>query len=326
MKLAPIPRIDADAITDFHTQVAAHGQPVVISNKRGSLAAIATWTLAELSERFGNVKVPVRDFDDEHRQFFGNGGIRKRKMMDLAEYIHLIQTIQQRPAGQSPAEKNQEQLPYAGNISIRQDPAVAGKFVKLLEECRFPDWLPNDSRDEYRLWIGAVGQRSTIHNDPYHNFNAQIVGSKRFILFAPEKHDELYPEFFHAAMWASPVDPDAPDLAKYPKFAQVEGYACDLQEGETLFIPRFWWHCVQALRASVNVNRWVFSDDGRWHQQPEARRFISYRKLVDEVKQQFESQPEFLKDFQREDHERLLAELRAFGSIEAAAPELEEAH
>jgi lysine-specific demethylase 8 len=274
---------------------------------------VASWTLADLAARFGSIKVPVRDYDDEHKQFFagGAGGMRRRKMMGLAEYIRLIDANESAGSGGS----RNGQLPYAGNISIRDDPAVAGKFATLLEECRFPDWLPGNSRDEYRLWIGAVGQRSTIHNDPYHNFNAQIIGGKRFLLFAPEQHDKLYPNFFHAAMWASPVDPDAPDLAQYPRFADVRGYECELQEGEILFIPRFWWHCVAARKVSVNVNRWVFSDDGRWHQQPEARRFISYRQLLEDVKAQFDAQPSFLQEFQRDEFEKLSAELQALSAV-----------
>lgn len=295
--LTPVPRHDACSISDFDSQVAALGLPVVITAGADRSTTLASWTLTELAARFGHVKVPVLGRDSNPQDALGDSGSMKpRRMMSLADYIRCISS----DAGTAP---------YAGNISLRNDPAVAGRLADLLCKCRFPDWLPGSAQDEYRMWIAAAGQLTGIHNDPYHNFNAQLIGTKRFVLFAPDQHEALYAEFFNSGMWTSPIDPTAADLQKYPKFAAATGYECELQPGDILFLPRFWWHYVQARKVSVNINRWIVPDDARWHQQPQARRFISYPKLLAQVTAQFESLPAILQEFKREEFERLRAEL-----------------
>src|SRR5262249_44095155 len=154
----------------------------------------------------------------------------------------------------------------------------------------------------YKLWIAAPGQRSTIHNDPYHNFNAQIVGRKHFILFAPEAHKLLYPRFFHAGMWVSPIDLKQPDFDKFPDFVNLQGYKHELNEGDIMYVPRFWWHCVEAMTPCVNVNRWVFSEGSEgewWHQQPAARAVIPFDKLLTQLCSQFNALPEDLQELRR---------------------------
>jgi lysine-specific demethylase 8 len=229
-------------------------------------------------------------------QFFGRQGDQiAQKVLTLTEYLRLIE--KPGPRGTRP--------PYAGNISLTQDPEVAS----LLATCRFPDCVPLEWQDEYRFWVGAAGQRSTIHNDAYHNFNAQMIGTKHFVLFAPDQHGALYPQFFHRGMWASPIDLDNPDLDQFPEFARATGCEVELQEGEILFIPRFWWHRVLARTLAVNVNRWVFANHESWHQQPEARRFLSIPALLDRVRGDFAKLPQQVQEYQRREVERVCEEL-----------------
>ena len=52
----------------------------------------------------------------------------------------------------------------------------------------------------------------------------------------------------------SPVDADAPDLARYPAFAQVKVLETTLEPGDTLFLPLGWWHQVAGLEVSVSLS------------------------------------------------------------------------
>jgi hypothetical protein len=55
------------------------------------------------------------------------------------------------------------------------------------------------------------------------------------------------------------VDPDAPDLAKYPRYAEAFASArvAYLDPGDAIFIPKHWWHNVVSLGAyNAMVNYW----------------------------------------------------------------------
>jgi peptidyl-lysine (3S)-dioxygenase / protease len=310
MLLERLERIDGCSIKDFENRSISGEKPIVIARLEHSGPSESGYTMSDISRRFGRVRVPVRDSDDEFKEFFGrtNNEVTPRKTMRLADYISLVE--QAAVTGTRP--------PYAGNVSIRNDPLVAKKLDALLLDCRFPEWLPDNTNYEHRLWIGAAGQRSTIHNDPYHNFNAQIVGRKRFIVFPPNEHDSIYPIFFHPGMWASPIEPHTPDLKKYPKFAAAKGFECELNAGEILYLPRFWWHHVEALTVSVSVNRWILPEGDPkqwWHQQPNAQRYISYEQLIERISQRFELLPDALKEFERGEFLKLKAELQNLTSI-----------
>lgn len=310
MGFRPLERIRQTSLGNLSSSLASLASldhPIVLSGAALTWPAISTLRLTELKAHFGNAKIPIRDTDNELELFFGTGtsGVEARRMMDLRTYIDIIQRAQ---------ETDKPRPPYAGNISILNDPAVAQKLTAILRGCHFPGSFP-DAKEEYRLWIGASGQRSSIHNDPYNNFNAQIYGRKCFIVYPPNQHDLLYPVFFHVGLWASQVDPTTPDLSRFPKFSEAEGFECELTEGDILYLPRFWWHSAYAKTACVNVNRWVSpgsKENSWWHQQEAARPWISYEALLASTRRRFESLPPDMKEFRRAEYTELEADLSRF--------------
>jgi len=78
------------------------------------------------------------------------------------------------------------------------------------------------------MWIGGAGCFSPGHTDPYNNIFCQIVGRKRFILAPPECQKE-----------------------SKSKFLEVT-----LAPGDSLFIPKGWWHEVRSLTYSISVSHW----------------------------------------------------------------------
>lgn len=110
------------------------------------------------------------------------------------------------------------------------------------------------------LWLAPRGNRSTFHHDVnMDNLNVQICGRKRFILVPPDQYTTLYPVGFSR----SPVDPFRPDHAKHPRFAEARPVECTIGDGEAVYIPRFWWHCVEALDASININSFALHGSTR---------------------------------------------------------------
>jgi lysine-specific demethylase 8 len=54
----------------------------------------------------------------------------------------------------------------------------------------------------------------------------------------------------------SSVDPEHPDFERYPRFREVSAFGAIVNPGETLFIPRGWWHHTRSLDDAVAMNFW----------------------------------------------------------------------
>jgi Cupin-like domain len=112
-----------------------------------------------------------------------------------------------------------------------------------------------------RLWIGNRARVAT-HNDPMENIAVVAAGRRRFTLFAPEQLPNLYMGPFHLTPAGTPVSMvhlTAPDLTRYPRFAEALASAQDaeLTPGDALYIPYGWYHHVEALEsANLLVNYW----------------------------------------------------------------------
>jgi len=124
-----------------------------------------------------------------------------------------------------------------------------------------------DGKVEPRIWIGNRVV-TAIHHDMFSNFAVVVAGRRRFTLFPPEQVANLYIgpfEFTPAGTPASMVDPEDPDLDRFPKAAEAMEHArsAELKPGDAIYIPHMWWHHVRSLDAlSILVNYW-------WDETPE---------------------------------------------------------
>lgn len=111
------------------------------------------------------------------------------------------------------------------------------------------------------IWIGNRTIAST-HYDMSNNLACCLVGRRRFTLFPPEQVANLYPgplEPTPGGQVVSMVDLRAPDLDRYPRFAEALAHAevAELEPGDVLLYPALWWHNVEALDAfNVMINYW----------------------------------------------------------------------
>ena len=117
-----------------------------------------------------------------------------------------------------------------------------------------------------KLWMGSSGNVTPLHFDLCHGCLTQIVGRKRVWLFPPSESKWLYPNSANTpgcTVRTSRVDlpgllgEDEDSRAQLKKFPQtanaVGGLVCEVTPGECLYIPPFWWHCVEAIDANVSL-------------------------------------------------------------------------
>jgi hypothetical protein len=111
------------------------------------------------------------------------------------------------------------------------------------------------------VWLGNR-TTATCHYDDTHNIAVCAVGRRRFTLFPPGQTANLYPgplEPTPGGQVISMVDMAAPDLARYPRFAEAldSAQVAELEPGDVLAYPAMWWHHVEALAGfNVLVNFW----------------------------------------------------------------------
>ena len=111
------------------------------------------------------------------------------------------------------------------------------------------------------IWIGNRS-RIAAHQDLPENIACVVAGRRRVTLFPPQQLRNLYVgplEFTPAGQPVSLVDPAAPDLQRFPRFAEALRHAmsAELGPGDAVFIPSMWWHHMEGLEGfNVLVNYW----------------------------------------------------------------------
>jgi hypothetical protein len=122
------------------------------------------------------------------------------------------------------------------------------------------------------IWIGNR-TRIAAHYDLPDNLACVAAGRRRFTLFPPGQVANLYIgplDLTPAGQAISLVDFHAPDLARFPRFAEAMRHArvAELGPGDALFIPSMWWHHIEALESfNVLVNYW-WRDTPPWMDTP----------------------------------------------------------
>ena len=112
-----------------------------------------------------------------------------------------------------------------------------------------------------RLWLGNRVTTAT-HFDMSDNVHCVAAGLKRFTFFPPEQLANLYVgplELSPGGQPTSLVKVTAPDLERYPRFAQALAAAqvTEIEPGDAIFIPSLWWHNVEALEpVNFSINFW----------------------------------------------------------------------
>lgn len=111
------------------------------------------------------------------------------------------------------------------------------------------------------IWIGNR-TRVPAHQDLPENLACVCAGRRRVTLLPPDQLANLYVgplDVTPAGQPVSLVDFAAPDLARFPRFAEAMRHArtAILEPGDAVFIPSMWWHHMEALDGfNVLINYW----------------------------------------------------------------------
>ncbi|EJD54548.1 Clavaminate synthase-like protein [Auricularia subglabra TFB-10046 SS5] len=198
---------------------------------------------------------------------------------------HLVVPVEVSPlrsgsstgAGYNSAEFERIQMPYDDFIQmfmLREPRDDGQRFVAFLAQYTLLDDIPALQDDlnpplQYALagrgdqwrtnvWIGTAGTWTPLHRDPYHNLFCQIAGQKHVRFFPPSCAEQLYllTDPFHKN--TSSITSPSPDRSQFPRYyhALKDSWEVTVSPGDTLFLPKGYYHSVEGLSKSVSVNSW----------------------------------------------------------------------
>ena len=251
-----IPRIEASnlSIKEFEQTYMKTSQPIIITNAINSWPALHLWrNLDYLKERASGRLVPVEitSKQDAGRSFMSDSW--SHKFMGLDEYIE--QYVQE-GGGKSEAGYLAQHPLFDQLPQLRADISIPSYCAaRTIHDKRAPAGAAFATDPLVSAWFGGKGTVSTIHNDPYENTLAQIVGSKYIRIYDTSQSHRLYPVLNHLGH-NSPVDLENPDLKRYPLFKDTPCWQGILKAGELLYIPRNAWHYVRSLETSFSASYW----------------------------------------------------------------------
>lgn len=231
------------------------GRPVVMRNFARDWPALRKWDYAYLKQGCGDVEVPL------YSEAFANSGsdyMQAAQKMPFGDYLDLI------AAGPTPLRM------FLFNV-FKYMPELKNDFSYPDLGVRFATRFPF-------LFVGGKDAYVDIHYDAdySHVFLTQMVGTKRIVIYGKEHSRKLYR---HPFTVSCNIDFRDPDLERYPKLKEIEGFECILEPGDTLFIPSGWWHFIEYETAGISLSLRAIPDG--WGQRLAALVSLFKLKAID---------------------------------------------
>jgi hypothetical protein len=235
--LEPIPilRIPPCPVDEFYRTYVRGSYPVVFKGLVDTWPAMKLWNFNYFIENFSQVEAEVLPIKAGKGYVNPDAGVSLRST----------------PLGVSLSSISQNRLDDALTITSPVDifPELFHADYIIPDYCRDKKYLTS------RIFIGPKGMVTPMHQDLYENLYVMVKGKKTITLFAPAA--PVYPcSRFSKRPNFSQVDIEAPDYKFFPRLKRAQPFTVELEAGETLFIPSFWWHHVRTGEPSIAINFW----------------------------------------------------------------------
>lgn len=151
----------------------------------------------------------------------------------------------------------------------------------MLAELRVPSFAAALKAEFAGMWLGRGKTRAQLHHDANENLLLMVRGRKKWQLFPPTAGDALHEGYMlevqqqltgtsesaaqlerapvglsnaSLSFFTSPVSltRQSTDIERFPELKTVSemGYECELEKGDMIFVPSWWWHQVDTATES----------------------------------------------------------------------------
>jgi hypothetical protein len=222
--------LDETALRDL-----SRGGPVLFKGLARGVPAIREWTFASLIERYGDLKQVA---------WASGAAYYDKAILKVREILQAI------------AEDRGTHVILGGGKwdFFHADP-------RMREELSLASWsdegfLEKSAYWQQRVFVSGKGHWTPIHMEMGHNLSIQVHGSRRWTIFEPAAAPYFLPEITRSLLIHSDVYANARRL-RGEAFG-LNGWECEMEEGDVLFCPLYHWHFVETMRASVSAaTKWA---------------------------------------------------------------------
>lgn len=232
LNLQKIPRLKSISKDDFVKNYLKPQRPVVIEKLTEDWPAYEKWNLEYIKKVAGDKTVPL--YDDrpvKHDEGFNEAHAE----MKMSEYVDLLK------------KKPTNFRIFLYNI-IQEVPSLQTdfKFPKL--GMRLIKGLP-------MMFFGGTDAKVFMHYDiDFTNIlHFHFHGKKRCVIFPPDQSPYLY-RVPYSLISSEDIDFSNPDLEKWPALKQAQGFVCELNHGEMLYMPEGYWHYMHYLTPGFSIS------------------------------------------------------------------------
>ncbi|MBN1209742.1 MAG: cupin-like domain-containing protein [Myxococcaceae bacterium] len=238
---------------DFIREYLAPSRPVIIKDSMEGWPALEKWSPEYFKTVFGDMPVEVTRDDPNP--------VGKMPFSELYEHLREAQAAKPQPDGSI------SHLRYMRMRELEPLEPLRGQW-------RQPDFMPTSGYliplapfgmdptqkrfPGFGLFVSPKGAASKLHVDGIRS-NAivcQVHGTKRCFAMAPDQAALLPDLETRRARKLKHLD------FERPTFGQAKVLEFDVNPGETLFIPRFWFHEVHTTSTSISLTyNFVHSSD-----------------------------------------------------------------
>lgn len=222
LELESVPRVHRPDPDAFQRDYVQASRPVIVTGAFDHWPAVARWKdLDYLIRAAGERKAYLRVLDPS--------GDSSLVQTSLASYLEELRTAT------GPERKPR----YLSELPLRE------VFPELLGDVP-PTPYHFGSAGDFAIMMGRTTYAPLHYHPATEAVSAQVVGTKRFVLFEPKETPDLKPCPWYSNMYNfSRFDLSGglpPEGARI--LSRMKGWEATLSAGEFLFIPVNWWHVV----------------------------------------------------------------------------------
>ncbi|WP_394843874.1 cupin-like domain-containing protein [Pendulispora brunnea] len=221
---------------EFHERFLDRNLPIVLTDQVPRWPASRRWSIDYLIEKFGNRPVAANLHDDG---------------MHTGHHVTLRQTTLKSVLMPMP------DAPKLHSLVVH----VLKLAPYLIPDFSIPTVVSPSEVQSSGFWIKPKTTTSGLHFDHQNGLLGVVRGRKRILMFSPDQVEQMYPcpirelEDEMKRNWSSIRNVFNPDYERFPRLAEAICHEVILDEGEMLFIPKFWWHAVEhVVDMTISVN------------------------------------------------------------------------
>jgi len=259
-----------DQFLEAHLPIVIRGSQLIKRGGSTGESKESKWTPGHIQSMLAAKKVTVYESPSQYFRYWKKEqhtgpyvfkAPTSEKSITISEFLQRVQeTTKEGPAIDEDGNKKGR----SGLLYLQESLSGHSEFSSEFASWNW-NWLLRivqkygwGTPDRNILLIGMQGATTPAHYDEQENMFAQMRGRKEVYLWPPGDWQGMYAfPCNHACDRQAMVNPDNPDLHRFPLYRHARPHYAVLQPGDLLYLPVGWWHHLRNLDPlAISITFW----------------------------------------------------------------------